>query len=338
MPRLDAPGPAAPVHQPIRIASSSLTVHPGLAAHAQRVRELQPGLRVHADDAADPVDATAQGHCAPGLHLVFLLEGGLDVSYGQRRVMLNTTLNTTPGDDKRSAAPSQRSQARCVMVNVTEPEPFVRRTRQGGYARRLSMCISHEWLRELHAGSEGMPAALESLLTGHLAVHTWQPSARAIALAEQIVHSPARAPMLERLYQHSRLLDLLAEALSPLQADEPAPEPAALNATLARRLRDLREFLNSNAADDLSLDDIARYAGMNVNALQTHFRRAYGTTVIGFVRESRLQRARAALERDGVSTKVAASLAGYGSAANFATAFGRRFGITPGEARRAAQR
>ena len=334
MPRLGAPGLAAAVHSSLRFSPSAPGAHPGLAAHAQRVRELQPGLRVHADDAADPVDATAQGHCAPGLHLVLLLEGGLDVSYGQRRVMLNTTA----AEDKRSGAPSQRAQARCVMVNVTEPEPFVRRTRQGGYARRLSLCVSHQWLRELHTGADAMPAALESLLTGHLAVHSWQPSARAIALAEQIVRSPPHAPMLERLYQHSRLLDLLAEALSPLQAQTPEPEPAAPSATIARRLRDLREFLNSEAADDLSLDEIARHAGMNVNTLQTHFRRAYGNTVIGFVRESRLHRARAALERDGVSTKVAAALAGYGSAANFATAFGRRFGITPGEARRAAQR
>ncbi len=314
--------------------------HPSLAAHAARVRELQPGLRVHADDAVDTVDALAQGHCAPGLHLVFLLEGGLDVSYGQRRVMLTTaTTSTTAASSERMAAGRTRSQARCVLVNVTEPESFTRRTRQGGYARRLSLCISHDWLRKLQAASgECMPEALSALMTGHLALRSWQPSERAIALAEQVVRPPACAPMLGLLYQNSRLLDLLAEALAPLQAGEPSPEPLALNSALARRLRDLREFLNSEAADDLSLDDIARHAGMNINALQSHFRRAYGTTIFGFVRESRLQRARAALERDGISIKRAAALAGYGSGANFATAFGRRFGITPKEARSAAQR
>ena len=88
----------------------------------------------------------------------------------------------------------------------------------------------------------------------------------------------------------------------------------------------------------LALQEIAREVGMNPNALQSHFRRSYGTTVIAFMRESRLQRARLALERDGVSIKRAAALAGYTSAANFATAFGRQFGITPTQARRAMQR
>ncbi|MCW7536825.1 AraC family transcriptional regulator [Aquabacterium sp. A7-Y] len=317
-----------------RVLPTALAVHPGLAAHAARVLELLPGLRVHADDWVDPIDATVQGQCAPGLHLVFLLEGGLDVSYGLRRVML-----TTAAASERARPARGSSAARCVMVNVNEPELFTRRVRQGGYARRVSLCVSHDWLRTLSAASgTRMPAALDALLTSHLALHSWQPSARAIALAEQLVRPPSYAPMLDRLYQTSCLLDLLAEALAPLQTGAPVSEPAALSTTLARRLRDLREFLNSEAADGLSLDEIARHAGMNVSALQNQFRRAYGTTVFSFVRESRLQRARAALERDGISIKRAATLAGYGSAANFATAFGRRFGITPNEARRAARR
>lgn len=309
-------------------------LHPGLAAHAARVRELLPGLRLHADDLIDPIDALAQGRCAPGLHLVLLLEGGLDLSYGERRVLLTTA---AAGERVRPARGS--GTARGVIVNVNEPEPFTRRLRRGGYARRVSLCISHDWLHALTAASGiGLPSPLDMLLTGHLALHSWQPSARAVALAEQLVRPPSQAPMLDLLYQNGRLLDLLAEVLTPLQAREPAPAPAAPSARLARRLRDLREFLNSDAADGLSLDEIARHAGMNVNALQSHFRSAYGTTVFGFVRESRLLRARIALERDGLSIKRAAALAGYGSAANFATAFGRRFGITPTQARSAAQR
>lgn len=324
IPRSDPAAPSCPSVDP---------VHPSLAAHAARVHELLPGLRVHADDLIDPVDAMAQGRCAPGLHLVILLEGALDLSYGQRRVLLNTAGERTLRDG---------SAARAVIVNVNAAEPFTRRLRRGAYARRVSLCISHDWLRALSASS-GMrlPNPLDALVTGHLALHRWQPSARAVALAEQLVRPPSQAPMLDLLYQNSRLLDLLAEVLMPLQAGEPAPAPnaqSAPSAAVARRLRDLREFLNSDAADGLSLDEIARHAGMNVNTLQSHFRSAYGTTVFDFLREARLLRARIALERDGLSIKRAAALAGYGSAANFATAFGRRFGLTPTQARRAAQR
>jgi AraC-like DNA-binding protein len=314
------------------VAGDQEACTPPWASHAARVVELQPGLRLHADDAVDAVDATAQGCCLPGLHLVFLLEGGLDVCYGERRVVLDTATGPSP----RDTALPRCGQARSFMLNVVEPAAFTRQVRRGRYARRVSLCVSREWLQQLQACScSRLPAPLRSLLDGHLALQTWQPTARAVALAEQLVRPPDCAPMMQRLYQHSRLLDLLAEALAPLQAAEAAPVPTA---AMSRRLRDLREFLNSEAANELSLDDIAGRMGMSVNALQKQFRRAYGTTVFGFVRESRLQRARVALERDGLSIKQAAALAGYGSAANFATAFGRRFGLTPKDARRAGQR
>jgi AraC-like DNA-binding protein len=70
-----------------------------------------------------------------------------------------------------------------------------------------------------------------------------------------------------------------------------------------------------------------------VNTLQRHFRAMWGTTVAQYLREGRLSRARLALERDGISVAQAACIAGYGSAANFATAFRRRFGVPPGQVR-----
>ncbi|WP_246767099.1 helix-turn-helix domain-containing protein, partial [Bordetella pertussis] len=51
------------------------------------------------------------------------------------------------------------------------------------------------------------------------------------------------------------------------------------------------------------------------------------------LRGARLTRARLGLERDGLSVAQAACLAGYTSAANFATAFRRAFGVTPGQLR-----
>ena len=83
----------------------------------------------------------------------------------------------------------------------------------------------------------------------------------------------------------------------------------------------------------MSLDAIARHAGVNANTLQRQFKTLFGTTVFDFVRECRMQRARRALENDGVTAGQAAQIAGYTSAANFATAYRRRFGHTPKQAR-----
>ncbi|WP_089342046.1 helix-turn-helix transcriptional regulator [Burkholderia singularis] len=315
--------------------------YPGHAAHVAKVREVRPGLRIHADDAIDEFDAIMSGQCAPGLYLVLLLEGALDVSYGDRRIVLTTARRR---DLRPPAGRVPGCEMQAFLVNALEPETFRRRVCKGAYARRLSLGVSGEWLRHVQAASlAAMPQRLDSLLSAHLSVRFWQPTPRAIALAEQIVRPPAYQPLLEAIYLESRVLDLLAEALAPLQADpdEPgggaAPEAALLDSRGYRRMADLRAFLGSGHAHHLSLDDIARHAGMNANAMQRQFRAVYGTTIFDFLRESRLQRARVALERDAVSVKQAAALAGYTSAANFATAYKRRFGVTPKLARRSCQ-
>ncbi|KVD94341.1 AraC family transcriptional regulator [Burkholderia stagnalis] len=309
-------------------------------AHVARVREVRPGLRVHADDATDEFDAVMSGQCTPGLHLVLLLEGALDVSYGDRRVLLTTDGRRACRDGAAhpgAGRPNVRMQS--FLLNALQPDTFRRRLSKGGYARRLSLAMSGEWLAHLQAASRAaLPERLDSMLSAHLAIHFWQPTPRAAALAEQIVRPPAYQPMLQAIYLESRVLELLAEAFAPLEAEEAGASDAALGSRDYRRMAELRAFLASDAAQDLSLDDIARHVGMSANAMQRQFRAAYGTTVFDFIREHHLQRARLALERDAVSVKQAAALAGYTSAANFATAYKRRFGVTPTLARRSASR
>ncbi|WP_338639535.1 AraC family transcriptional regulator [Burkholderia pyrrocinia] len=306
-------------------------------AHVARTREVRPGLRIHSDDATDEFDAVMSGQCSPGLHLVLLLEGALDVSYGDRRVVLTTDGRRTGRVDRETARPAVRMQS--FLLNAVEPDTFRRRLSKGGYARRLSLAMSGEWLGHLQEASRGvLPEQLGAMLSAHLAIRFWQPTPRATALAEQIVRPPAYQPMLQAIYLESRVLELLAEAFAPLESDAAQASDASLGSRDYRRMAELRAFLASDAAQELSLDDIARHAGMSANAMQRQFRAAYGTTVFDFVREHHLQRARLALERDAVSVKQAAALAGYTSAANFATAYKRRFGVTPTLARRSDRR
>ncbi|CAB3745776.1 AraC family transcriptional regulator [Burkholderia sp. MSh2] len=320
-------------------AQTSAAFHSGghrHAAHVARIREVRPGLCIHADDATDELDAVMSGQCTPGLHLVLLLEGALDVSYGDRRVVL-----TTDGRRASRAAPPPSLRMQSFLLNAVQPDTFRRRLSKGGYARRVSLAMSGEWLGHLQAASRGaLPERLDAMLSAHLAIRFWQPTPRATALAEQIVRPPTCQPMLQAIYLESRVLELLAEAFAPLEADAQARQAAdaALGSRDYRRMAELRAFLASDAAQDLSLDDIARHAGMSANAMQRQFRAAYGTTVFDFIREHHLQRARLALERDAVSVKQAAALAGYTSAANFATAYKRRFGVTPTLARRSDRR
>ena len=298
-----------------------------LQRHLQRVRVLRPGLHLHADDTADVQDFTASGEMEVGLRIVLLLEGSVDVSYGQRRVAMSSTA-------QRARVPGP---PRALLVSVAEPERFERRGRRGAYARRVSVGLGGEWLEQVAGPSAS--DAIDAFRRQHLAMHHWQPSARIAAVAEQITRAPDLSPLLLHLYLESRALELVGEALGSLSqhAPGPAPAPAAATPRLLphehQRMRALHAFLQTDGAMDMSLDALARQAGTNANTLQRHFRAVYGTTVFDFVREHRLQRARQALEQDGLTVGQAALVAGYNSAANFATAYRKRFGMPPKLAR-----
>ena len=306
-----------------------------LQRHLQRVRVLRPGLHLHADDTADVQDFTASGEMEAGLRIVLLLEGSVDVSYGPRRVALSSGAISQPA--RGPGLP------RALLVSVAEPERFERRGRRGAYARRVSVGLGGEWLEQVAGPSAS--DAIEAFRRQHLAMHHWQPSARIAAVAEQITRAPDLSPLLLHLYLESRALELVGEALAslsqhapgPAPAPVPAPAPAAAALRLLphehQRMRALHAFLQTDGAMDMSLDALARQAGTNANTLQRHFRAVYGTTVFDFVREHRLQRARHALEQDGLTVGQAALVAGYNSAANFATAYRKRFGMPPKLAR-----
>lgn len=304
------------------VPPGGLPTEPTLRAHVMRMRSLRPGLHMHSDDTREPRDMVARTEIDEGVRIVLLLDGLVDVTYGQRRMSLR----------------GSTAQPAALMVSVTEPDQFIRRTRRGGYARRVSLGLGMEWIAQTLGGdgARGASPAVADFLRQHLSMHQWQMSPRAVAIAEQIVRPPQFEPILQNIYLESRALELAAEAIGALSRHSSAPPPPAASSLRPqehRRMRDLHAFLSTGEADDLSLDDIARHAGLNANSLQKQFRALYGTTVFDFIRQTRLQRARQALERDGLTVGQAALMAGYTSAANFATAYRRCFGISPKQSR-----
>ena len=303
---------------PVRcvVTPGSLPAEPALRAHLAHTRRLRPGLLLHWNDAREETDLIAQTVFDAGLRIVLLLEGAVDVSFGPRQVALS----------------SARGGASAMLVAMTEPEQFTRRARRGVYSRRISLDLGPDWLAQAGAAS----GELEHFMRCHLDTRRWQVSPRAAAIAEQIVRPPQLEPLLQNIYLESRALELAGEALAsfhPRASTPPAATPGALRPREYQRLRELHAFLGSGLADGLSLDEIARHAGVNANTLQRQFRAAFGTTVFDHLRECRLLRARHALEHDGLTVGQAARVAGYTSAANFATAYRRRFGLPPKLAR-----
>lgn len=207
-----------------------------------------------------------------------------------------------------------------VVLTLGNGDEFERSGQTGERERMVVLTLTRDWLAAC-----GIDHCLP---TAHPAVWTWAPSARSIAIAEQLIRPEQFEGPMQNLFRESRALELIAEALG--QTSPIVPEPAGgLPAAAYRRICRLQRLLDSGEADSMDMRTIAGVMGCNANTLQLHFRRAFGRSIFDYLRNRRLAQAARALQQDGVSVARAAEIAGYASQANFSTAFRRHFGVTP---------
>lgn len=86
------------------------------------------------------------------------------------------------------------------------------------------------------------------------------------------------------------------------------------------------------------LAGLARSVGTNTHLLNEAFRKYVGVTVFDYLREARMKEALRLLCETDLDVQTVANDLGYGSAANFSTAFRERFGLSPRQYRTATPR
>ena len=224
---------------------------------------------------------------------------------------------------------NQSGALEAVAVSRARPELFSRQSVRGTHIRKVNVTVTQEWLQASGLDAMDNHAAVLHFSQNHLASARWRPSPRFVSLAEQILRPPAFAPVLKNLYCESRAIEIVVEALQVIAKSDAGQTDVPLRPKDYQRMSTVSDFLDAHLDDGLTLEMIARNAGMSVNTLQRIFRMVHNTTVFDYVRARKLHRAREALERDGASVAEAAYIAGYASAANFATAFRRFFGTSP---------
>ncbi|MEU1197272.1 helix-turn-helix domain-containing protein [Streptomyces sp. NPDC005813] len=102
-------------------------------------------------------------------------------------------------------------------------------------------------------------------------------------------------------------------------------------------LEPLLDWLEENAARDLTLEDIAAHAGMSTRTLNRRFREQTGTTPLQWLHRARVRRAQYLLETTTYPVERIAAQAGFGSPTAFRERFKRVAGTSPHAYRRAFQ-
>ncbi|WP_285471934.1 helix-turn-helix domain-containing protein [Actinoplanes sp. NBRC 101535] len=103
-------------------------------------------------------------------------------------------------------------------------------------------------------------------------------------------------------------------------------------------LEPLLLWMQENSEADLTLDAIARRAGVSVRTLNRRFREQTGTTPLQWLLRARIRRAQHLLEAGDQPVEQVAALAGFGSPVAFRERFKRVVGTSPAGYRAAFRR
>lgn len=194
--------------------------------------------------------------------------------------------------------------------------------------RKVMISAPLPWIDRLIRSQPTSMPKLRAFFSQHLATFSFAPNRHLTQIAEHVLMPPgAMAGELLTLYRNSHAFDILCQACSVLVEEEGrGHQPTALGRRQSEKVRD---YILSHVCEDLTLDRIARAVGISTSSIQRHFKEYFGITVSDFIRQERLETARAALERDGIPISQAAYLAGYRNPSSFTTAFKKAYGVTP---------
>ena len=126
----------------------------------------------------------------------------------------------------------------------------------------------------------------------------------------------------------ARCNDLLFEFFTALAALE-SPRVPTLARNASDRIHAAAEILKLDFEEPPTLAALARRVGLSETTLKRGFRQVFGTTVFGYLRARRMERAHVLLQSGEATVLEAATRVGYSNPSNFSAAFRRQFGVNP---------
>ena len=141
---------------------------------------------------------------------------------------------------------------------------------------------------------------------------------------------------IKKLFLQSKIFELLALQCEQYERAGSNNGPATLISTADReKIYYARDLLLNTVQQPPSLQDLSRKSGLNEFKLKTGFKKVFDNTVFGYLNDYRLDQARQLLlQQNNRSLSEIADELGYSSPQHFCNAFRKKFGVSPGKARK----
>jgi AraC-like DNA-binding protein len=231
---------------------------------------------------------------------------------GSKRVLLgDQTLNY--GEDRYLIA-SMDLPVKTALMQASPERPY------------LAVALRLDW-RDIASLVLDMPATTgrapeaepRAMTTGALTAPLLEAFDRLLALLEQPEDIPALAPLIRREI-HYRLL--AGEAGARLRQ-------IATVDTQSHKVARAIERLNARYAEPLTVETLAREAGMSLSTFHHHFKQLTAMSPLQYQKQLRLTEARRLMLSHGLDASTAAFRVGYESPSQFSREYRRLFGAPP---------
>ncbi len=139
---------------------------------------------------------------------------------------------------------------------------------------------------------------------------------------------------LKKLFLQSKAIELLALQCEQVESESRRNrvlQVDKISRTDEERIYYARDLLLANAQDPLSLNELARKAGLNEFKLKNGFRKVFDNTVFGYLSDYRLDQAKQMIREGKLSFTDIADELGYSSLQHFSNAFRKKYGMSPRE-------
>lgn len=264
---------------------------------------LLPGLRIHRFER--PAQPRWDDIVTPSMCMIVPAAGAV-VTVGGRRLDRPEYLVVGAGRHLvcRIAVASGARPVCCLVVEL--PPPIVRSV-------SADMRRSGTPLRQSAAGEPNAVTA---------------PSAELVDAVERLIGSASNAR--DRTFLTPlRLHELIYRVL---QGDQGGRLLAvAAHQALGNPVAAALDFIASHLADPLTVDTLAQKSCLSSSAFSRAFREVTGQSPYQYVKEARIDRARALLDERPLGVAEVSRAVGYTSVSHFIKGFRDRFGVTPGD-------
>lgn len=133
------------------------------------------------------------------------------------------------------------------------------------------------------------------------------------------------------LFAQAKVLEYICAIAEHFAGNKVKKQQRNVKKKLMERLYEELEQLEGKVP---TLDELGRQYGMSARALNDEFKAVYGVSIYTHISELRLNEAHEALLQTTIPMKILAMNMGYSHVNNFISAFGKKFGYSPGSLRK----